>query len=71
MIKKITYNNDLVEVEEHYKDGVVWKRTLNGVEIPVDTIPMKHFKSVMVEEEMTREEFNEVYGPIFPSSKIS
>lgn len=56
---------EFVEIEEHFKDGLMTKRLVNGVEYPVDTFPeldILSYKGVSLKQIMPYKEAVEKYG---------
>lgn len=57
---------EFVEIEEHFKDGQVIRRYVNGVEVEPDTMPtaIQWTEYVVTKKYMTPESFNNKYGDI-------
>lgn len=63
--------SNILEIEEHFRDGVVVKRLFNGIEQPLDKFPdvlrLQEFNSVHINQTMTVKEAKEIYGDFYGS----
>lgn len=62
-LKKITYHGKMVEVVEHFRNGVRVELIVNGLKVPLDySLELRNFDTVVIEETMSAKEFKRLFS---------